>query len=71
LDSGTNQRYTQTITFPALLPFDIVGPLTKTAFGCLYQQNYVYANVRIDSNTLGVIDPNAIQTLQNAKASGL
>jgi hypothetical protein len=39
LDSGTNQRYTQSFTVPAPTTpqkaFDIVGPLTKTAFGCL------------------------------------
>jgi len=35
LDSGTNQRYTHTITIAPRKVFDIVGPLTKTAFACL------------------------------------
>jgi hypothetical protein len=45
--------------------------LNQIAFGCLGAQGYTYATVRADSNTVGVIDPNAIATLQNARASGL
>jgi len=70
LDSGTNQRYSQTFTFHPKV-FDIVGPLSTTAFRCLALQGYYFVNVRATSNTPGVIDPNAIQTLQNAKAAGL
>jgi len=70
LDSGTNQRYSRLITYTQKA-FDIVGPLTQTAFGCLLNQGYAYVSVRASSNTPGVIDPNAIQTLLNAQATGL
>ena len=50
---------------------DIVGPLTKTAFGCLVQLGYTDAIVRADSDTPGAVDPNAIQTLENAQIAGL
>jgi K+ transporter len=50
---------------------DIVGPLTKTAFGCLASQGYHVAIVRAYSlNNGGSIDPNAVQTLVNAKSAG-
>jgi len=41
---------------------DIVGPLTATAFGCLQQQENVFAFVRAYQlfDTYGDIDPNAI-----------
>jgi len=34
-------------------------------------QGYTDVSVRATANTHGVIDPNAIQTLQNAQAAGL
>lgn len=54
--------------------YDIVGPLTQTAFGCLLNLNsslgnsYVYVRADTDS---GTVDPNAAPTLQNAQAGGL
>jgi hypothetical protein len=45
--------------------FDVVGPLTKTAFGCLVGQGYSYVNVHAASRD-GVIDSTLIQTLTNA-----
>jgi len=68
-----NQHFTLTIpiAFAASKGFDIIGPQTTAGFACLKSQNYTYSIVRADSNTNGVIDPNAIATLQNAKAAGL
>jgi len=51
--------------------FDIVGPFSETAFGCLVEQGYTSVIVRASSDTPGVIDPNAVQTLENAQAAGL
>jgi len=41
--------------------FDIVGPLTTTAFGCLATDGYLNAVVRAYSLDLdGSVDPNAV-----------
>ena len=70
MDSGTNQRYSQLIIYNQKA-FDIVGPLTLTAFACLFNQGYSHAIVRASSNAPGVIDPNAIQTVVNALVTGI
>jgi hypothetical protein len=44
----------------------IVGPLTKTAFGCILEQGYTWAIVNAEEGS-----PVAIQTLQNAQSGGL
>jgi hypothetical protein len=77
LDTAKNQRYTQNIpVLASRVGYDIVGPLTKTAFGCLLNLNsslginsYVY--VRADSHSPGIIDQHATQTLINAQSAGL
>jgi len=52
--------------------FDIVGPLTKTAFGCLANEGYQIAIVRAYSlDNGGSVDPNAVQTLVNAQGASL
>jgi len=52
--------------------FDIVGPLTTTAFGCLYSAGYPDAIVRAYSlDNGGSVDPNAVQTLQNAQNANM
>ena len=43
----------------------IVGPLTKTAFGCILEQGYTWAIVNAEEGS-----PVAIQTLQNAQSGG-
>jgi hypothetical protein len=50
--------------------FDVVGPVTKTAFGCLAADGYTYAIVRADTKAR-TLDKNAITTLQNAKFAQL
>jgi len=51
---------------------DIVGPLTATAFGCLASDGYQLAIVRAYSlDNGGSLDPNAVQTLANAKSANL
>ena len=55
-----------------LKTLDIVGPLTATAFGCLHGDGYQVAIVRAYSlDNGGSLDPNAVQTLANAKSANL
>jgi len=50
---------TQTVAQVQL--FDIVGPLTTTAFGCLASDGYLNAVVRAYSlDSEGSVDPNAV-----------
>jgi Mrp family chromosome partitioning ATPase len=47
-----------------------VGPLTRTAFGCLVDQGY--SNVIVRAAALnGTVHPTVVQTLTNAQAAGL
>jgi hypothetical protein len=55
---------------PVQKGFDLVGPLTRTAFGCLAEQGYGYAIVRAAALN-GTVDPTTVQTLTNAQAAGL
>jgi len=62
---------TSTVSPDPQMSFDIVGPLTTTAFGCLVEQGYTSVIVRASSDTPGAMDSNAVQTLKNAQAAGL
>jgi len=60
----------QTLTQPPV--FDIVGPLSATAFGCLAQEGFQQVIIRAYSlDNGGSLDPNAVQTLLNAQNSGI
>jgi len=59
-------------TLPTISVIDIVGPLTTTAFGCLANdghQNVIVRAYSLDNG--GSVDPNAVQTLANAKSANL
>jgi len=54
--------------------FNIVGPLSTSAFGCIEQLGHTNANIRaytLDYGQPGSLDPNVLDTMQNAGLAGV